>query len=66
MTILQYVFKMAKYCLQIIILKFNKTDPTFLFLIMTILQHVFKMAKYCFQIIILNFDKNDCTSLIFL
>ena len=30
MTILQPVFNMAKYCLQIIILNFNKTDSKFL------------------------------------
>ena len=29
MTILQPVFNMAKYCLQIIILNFYKTDSTF-------------------------------------
>ena len=29
MTILQPVFNMAKYCLQIIILNFNKTHSTF-------------------------------------
>ena len=72
MTILQPVCNMAKYCLRIIILNFNKNDFIFnndhvhrLFLIMTSLQPVCNMAKYCLRIIILNFNKTDSTSFIF-